>query len=183
MKKPLKHKSSLASPQVESDMAEPNIAVLINQMQQQLGFLEKKIDTLISQSSERPFKHELIPNHPIGLGVKGEHYPKSPRSFDRPYRHNRTQQGNSFRERSFTQAICADCNKECEVPFKPSGDRPVYCKECFSKRKDVDSPKGRYDNRPREAGFVQGRHFDKQQGGENRRSGERKKPVFRKRSR
>jgi len=27
------------------------------------------------------------------------------------------------------------CNKECEVPFKPSGDRPVYCKECFSKRK------------------------------------------------
>jgi len=33
------------------------------------------------------------------------------------------------------KATCAECGKECEVPFKPSGDRPVYCKECFSKRR------------------------------------------------
>ena len=33
------------------------------------------------------------------------------------------------------KATCAECHKECDVPFKPSGDRPVYCKECFSKRK------------------------------------------------
>lgn len=32
-------------------------------------------------------------------------------------------------------ATCADCNQECKVPFKPSGDRPVYCKECYRKRK------------------------------------------------
>jgi len=38
--------------------------------------------------------------------------------------------------REMHKAICADCKKECEVPFKPSGDRPVYCKECFSKRRD-----------------------------------------------
>ena len=37
--------------------------------------------------------------------------------------------------REMHKATCAECNKECEVPFKPSGDRPVYCKECFSKRK------------------------------------------------
>lgn len=37
--------------------------------------------------------------------------------------------------REMFKAVCADCKKECEVPFKPSGDRPVYCKECFSKRK------------------------------------------------
>ena len=35
------------------------------------------------------------------------------------------------------KAKCAECQKECEVPFKPSGDRPVYCKECFSKRKNA----------------------------------------------
>jgi CxxC-x17-CxxC domain-containing protein len=40
------------------------------------------------------------------------------------------------RPREMHKATCADCNKECEVPFKPSGDRPVYCKDCFSKRKD-----------------------------------------------
>lgn len=37
--------------------------------------------------------------------------------------------------REMYKTICADCKKECEVPFKPRDDRPVYCKECFSKRK------------------------------------------------
>lgn len=34
------------------------------------------------------------------------------------------------------QATCADCHKPCEVPFRPSGDKPVYCKECFMKRRE-----------------------------------------------
>ena len=38
--------------------------------------------------------------------------------------------------REMFKATCEECKKECEVPFKPSGGRPVYCKECFSKRKD-----------------------------------------------
>ncbi|HCM41845.1 MAG TPA: DNA-directed RNA polymerase [Candidatus Omnitrophota bacterium] len=38
--------------------------------------------------------------------------------------------------REMFTAVCTDCKKECQVPFKPSGDRPVYCKDCFSKRKD-----------------------------------------------
>ncbi|MFA6314859.1 MAG: CxxC-x17-CxxC domain-containing protein [Candidatus Paceibacterota bacterium] len=29
---------------------------------------------------------------------------------------------------------CAECGKSCEVPFKPNGSRPVYCKECFGKQ-------------------------------------------------
>lgn len=33
------------------------------------------------------------------------------------------------------KAVCADCKKECEVPFKPREDRPVYCRDCFSKHK------------------------------------------------
>lgn len=33
------------------------------------------------------------------------------------------------------KAICAECKKECEVPFKPREDRPVYCKDCFAKNK------------------------------------------------
>ena len=35
-------------------------------------------------------------------------------------------------------AICADCKKECSIPFKPSGDRPVYCQDCFSRRKMIN---------------------------------------------
>ncbi|KKR49239.1 MAG: hypothetical protein UT86_C0001G0211 [Candidatus Magasanikbacteria bacterium GW2011_GWC2_40_17] len=29
------------------------------------------------------------------------------------------------------QAMCSKCNKECEVPFRPTGDRPVFCNDCF----------------------------------------------------
>lgn len=28
-------------------------------------------------------------------------------------------------------AICAECSKECKVPFKPNGKKPVYCVDCF----------------------------------------------------
>lgn len=33
------------------------------------------------------------------------------------------------------KVTCADCGKDTEVPFKPDPDRPVYCKECYQKRR------------------------------------------------
>ena len=33
--------------------------------------------------------------------------------------------------RQMFPATCASCGKATEVPFKPSGNRPVYCRECF----------------------------------------------------
>jgi CxxC-x17-CxxC domain-containing protein len=31
---------------------------------------------------------------------------------------------------------CSDCGKEItELPFEPSSDRPVYCRECWTKRR------------------------------------------------
>ena len=42
--------------------------------------------------------------------------------------------------RPMHKAICADCRMECEVPFKPSADRPVYCKKCFAARKNNVRP-------------------------------------------
>ena len=32
------------------------------------------------------------------------------------------------------QAICSECGQECEVPFRPTGDRPVFCSNCFKKQ-------------------------------------------------
>jgi len=37
------------------------------------------------------------------------------------------------------KAICDECGRECEVPFEPTGDKPVYCSECFEKRGNVSS--------------------------------------------
>lgn len=31
-------------------------------------------------------------------------------------------------------AICSKCGKECQVPFKPRGDKPIYCSECFERK-------------------------------------------------
>lgn len=31
------------------------------------------------------------------------------------------------------KAVCSSCGKDCDLPFKPTGDRPVYCRECFAK--------------------------------------------------
>ena len=49
------------------------------------------------------------------------------------------------------KAVCAECGDDCEVPFKPSGGRPVLCSNCF-KGKDDQSfkrPNGRDFDRPR----------------------------------
>jgi CxxC-x17-CxxC domain-containing protein len=33
--------------------------------------------------------------------------------------------------------ICSDCGKEItELPFEPSADRPVYCRECWAKKRE-----------------------------------------------
>ena len=39
-------------------------------------------------------------------------------------------------QREMHDVICADCGNPAKVPFKPSGDRPVYCSDCFSRHRD-----------------------------------------------
>lgn len=36
-----------------------------------------------------------------------------------------------FGEKKLYSVVCSDCGNETQVPFKPSGDRPVYCRDCF----------------------------------------------------
>ena len=40
--------------------------------------------------------------------------------------------------RTMYDAVCASCGKECQVPFQPKEDRPVYCSECFAKQQSED---------------------------------------------
>ncbi len=42
----------------------------------------------------------------------------------------------SDRPREVHKATCADCGKECEVPFKPTGDKPVYCRDCYANHRN-----------------------------------------------
>ena len=36
--------------------------------------------------------------------------------------------------REMFQATCSQCGQVAEVPFQPRGDKPVYCRDCFSSR-------------------------------------------------
>lgn len=38
-----------------------------------------------------------------------------------------------FQQREMFPATCAACGAETQVPFRPTGDRPVYCRDCFNK--------------------------------------------------
>lgn len=64
----------------------------------------------------------------------------------------------SFRSnapREMFKTTCSNCGKECEVPFKPTNGKPVYCSECFE--------------------TMGGRSAD---GGRNERSERRDRPSF-----
>ena len=43
--------------------------------------------------------------------------------------------GGRERERPTFTTVCAECGTETQVPFQPTGERPVYCRNCFQARK------------------------------------------------
>ena len=42
--------------------------------------------------------------------------------------------GYGYSRREMYPATCAQCGKETEVPFQPRDGRPVYCRDCYSRR-------------------------------------------------
>lgn len=50
--------------------------------------------------------------------------------------------GGDFTSRQRFQAVCDACGNSCEVPFRPSGNKPVYCDNCFAKNKSRDTRRG-----------------------------------------
>lgn len=43
--------------------------------------------------------------------------------------------GGPRQTREMHTVTCAECGRETQVPFKPSGDRPVYCQDCFASKR------------------------------------------------
>ena len=59
-----------------------------------------------------------------------ENEPQRCRDCRTQRKNNRGQGGGSSRE-AF-EAVCAQCGVQTTVPFKPRGDRPVYCRACYA---------------------------------------------------
>lgn len=57
-------------------------------------------------------------------------------------------------DREMFKATCSNCGKECEVPFRPTNGKPVYCSDCFEKMggRRNDSPRSKFQ-RPERSDF------------------------------
>lgn len=47
------------------------------------------------------------------------------------------------RPREMFKTVCSNCGKDCEVPFRPTTGKPVYCSDCFEKVGGRSSDGGR----------------------------------------
>jgi len=94
---------------------------------ERLESIEKKLDMLLGQSqpNSSPQRRDFSPRG-------RDHYEPG---------------------KSMTKVVCAKCGDTCEVPFRPSGDRPVYCRNCFNKGNDRGSRGGFGNKRGGHSGF------------------------------
>ena len=57
-------------------------------------------------------------------GDSGDRFER--RDFDRPGRGSKLE---------MHETTCDKCGNKCEVPFRPTSGKPVYCSDCFRKNK------------------------------------------------
>lgn len=68
------------------------------------------------------------------------------RSRDRRDSPRRNFGGRDTRRALMHDAVCDECGKDCKVPFRPSGEKPIYCSDCFDKKGGRDNNRsGRRD--------------------------------------
>lgn len=106
----------------------PDLVTVMAKLVERLESLERKTDLVLSRIS--------TPHSEVR---------QAPSNFRRPESaaqgsvnsgvQSSSQSRDNNRQRPMYEAVCADCRKSCEVPFRPTGERPVYCKECFARRK------------------------------------------------
>ena len=104
-----------------------DVAETMAQIQEQLALLDKKLETFINKSltdiaQVLAAQKTAVPYRPVPT-------PSTPMRTHEPSR------------RPMFAVVCFECGKDSEIPFKPAPGRPVYCPECFAKRKAVHAAK------------------------------------------
>jgi len=94
---------------------------------------------------------------------KRDDFPREDRGRGRDDRGGREDRGRDRDDREMFSATCDDCGKRCEVPFKPSSNKPIYCDRCFGKEESF----GRGDKYVDDNEFAKKARFEKVKTPEN----------------
>jgi CxxC-x17-CxxC domain-containing protein len=60
--------------------------------------------------------------------------------------------GKRFPPKQMHDATCSECGADCQLPFRPTGDRPVFCSNCFDKQGNGGKP-SKFGDRPERSRF------------------------------
>lgn len=108
----------------KKSVSDADVVGLMNKIQAQLAVLDRKLDSFMTKSLTELAQAKaatMVKPAPVQ-----QQQPQAPRFNNNPQQHP---------GRQMYDVVCFDCGKDTQIPFKPTGDRPVYCKECFTKRK------------------------------------------------
>ena len=89
------NEESSVNPSTQSDTSDTDVVDLLHKLQQQLLFLERKIDLLISQSQGRPSGDKASTDRPF----RKRPFSKPFHSFDHPQHHGKGEHGRSPNDR------------------------------------------------------------------------------------
>ena len=126
MKKSAKKvKSAKRSKSSQPETQMPDLIAVMLKLTERLEAVERKMDLVISQTQQRPQQQ----SHQA-------YQPQRPQeqNFNRAPQQNQQHRPGG---KPMFPAVCADCKKNCEVPFRPSPERAAYCKECYGRRKNA----------------------------------------------
>jgi CxxC-x17-CxxC domain-containing protein len=71
------------------------------------------------------------------FGSGGRNFNQRPGNFNRRDRESVTKY----------RTVCSECGKSCEVPFRPTQGKPVYCDDCFSKKRRETESGGKFSQK------------------------------------
>jgi len=82
-----------------------------------------------------------------GRGGYGDRPRRDSGYGDRPRRDSgrnggRDRQRRERAEVEMTEVTCSDCGIKCEVPFKPTSSKPLFCNDCYKKQDNSRSKRG-----------------------------------------
>ncbi len=98
----------------------------------------KKMDLYKAKYSDKKFDRHSKPDQTSSRNSRDDIPSRSFRNsrYERP---SRDRYSRDERKPEMHTVTCGDCGDECQIPFEPKFNRPVYCSKCFQKNKPQES--------------------------------------------